>query len=47
MNYQIHGQTKNSENEVVVSLFNNSIKLDRLSQTIELEFFAMLARLSN
>lgn len=36
LNYKIHPQTKSSDQEIIVSLDNNAIKINRLSESVEL-----------
>ena len=46
LNYQVHPTHRNSEQAVTVSLDHNVIGLNRLSQEVELEFYSMLARIT-
>jgi hypothetical protein len=47
LGYTIHPAVKNSGDQVIVSPSSNAIRLNRLSQAVELDFFAMLARITD
>jgi len=47
MNFQIHPQVKSSDEEIIVNENNNlTMKINRLSANVELDFYSILARIT-
>ena len=48
MNFQIHPQNKSGDDDIIVNERDNlTMKISRLSMNVELDFFAMLARITD